>query len=180
MKIETLFSTKERIRILNRVIYKTGYISVNSIAREAKLSKGLISKYLKYLAKEGLLKRVDRKLLVKDSIKTRAVRIFLNLSMLDDSFFRKYRFVKGVGLYGSLARGTNTEDSDIDLWICTERASEEDMARLTASLKRRFGNVKPLYLTKEKINLLKRDDSVFYHSLVFGSILVYGGGIEAV
>ena len=180
MNIETLLSTKERIKTLSYIIYKSDYISVNKTAKDVKLSKGLISKYLDSLAKEGILKRADGKFLVRNSIQTKAIKILLNLNMFDNNLFKKYRFVRSAGLYGSLVKGANDENSDIDLWISVENAKEENLAKLTADLKRKFGNVKPLYLTKEKIRLLKKNDAVFHHSLIFGSIVIYGDGIEAV
>lgn len=180
MNIEILLSTKERIKILSHIIYKPEHISVNKVAREVTLSKGLISKYLDYLAKEGILNRVNGKFLVKNNIQSKAVKILLNLNMFDSNIFKKYRFVKSAGLYGSVVKGTNTQNSDIDLWILMNKVNEESLAKLTAGLKKRFGNVRPLYLTKEKIRLLKKDDTTFYHSLIFGSIIIYGDGIEAI
>ncbi len=180
MNIEILLSTKERIKILGHVIYKPEYISVNKVAKDVKLSKGLVSKYLDYLAKEGILNRVNGRFLVKSNIQSKAIKILLNLNMFDLDIFKKYKFVKSAGLYGSFVKGTNTQNSDIDLWILMNKVNEESLAKLTAELKKRFGNVKPLYLTKAKIQLLKKEDTTFYHSLIFGSIVIYGDGIEAI
>jgi len=180
MNIEKLFSTKERIEILSRVIYSADHLSVNRTAKDVKLSKSLVSKYFYSLTKEGVLKRSNGKFLVQNNIKTRAIRILLNLNIFDTDFFKKYKFVKSVGIYGSFVKGTNTEDSDIDLWIFIDRTKEESLAKLTSELKKTFGNVKPLYLTKEKIELLKKEDMTFYYSILFGSITLYGDGIEAV
>lgn len=180
MNIEKLLSTKERIKTLSYIIYKSEHISVNKVAKDVKLSKGLISKYLDSLTKEDILKRANGKFLVKNGIQTKAIRIFLNLNMFDVNFFKKYKFVKSAGLYGSLVKGTNTEDSDIDIWIFVENVDEDNLARLTAELGKTFGNAKPLYLTKEKFKILKKRDATFYHSLIFGSVIIYGDDIEAV
>ena len=155
-------------------------MSVKRVAKEVKLSKGLVSKYFNILARGGILRKSRGKFVVQDCIGTKATKILLNLNAFDSDFFKRYSFVKGAGLYGSFVKGTNTEDSDIDMWIVTEAAKEEGLAQLTAALKKKFGNVKPLYLTKEKTGLLKSRDNIFYHSLIFGSINVYGEGIEAV
>ena len=180
MNIETVFSTKERIKILNDIIYNTKYISVNKAAKNVKLSKGFVSKYFDSLVKEGILKRSKGKFLVQNNIMTKSIRIFLNLNMFDKEFFKKYKFIRSAGVYGSFTKGTNTEDSDIDLWILIEKTTEDKLAKLTNNLKKVFGNVKPLYLTEDKIKLLKNGDTTFYHSLIFGSIVVYGDGIEAI
>jgi len=180
MNINELLSTKERIKILRQVLYKTGPLSVNKIASEAKLSKGLVSKLLKMLVKAGIARRAKSKLLVQDSLKTRAIKILLNLDSFDARVFAKYLFVVSAGLYGSMVKGKNSEDSDIDLWVLVEDAKEEDLAKLTRELKAKHANIMPLYLTKKKLEALKKEDTVFYHSLVFGSITVYGEDLEAV
>jgi predicted nucleotidyltransferase len=180
MNIDIMLSTKERIKVLSHIIYKSDCISVNRVAKDVKLSKGLVSKYLDSLTKEGILKRAGTKFLVKDNIQTKAIKILLSLNKIDSHIFKKYRFVKSAGLYGSLTKGINTESSDTDLWLFIENTKEYNLARLTAELKKHFGNVRPLYLTKEKIKILKKEDTTFYHSLIFGSIVIYGDGIEAV
>jgi predicted nucleotidyltransferase len=180
MNIDVLFSTEERVRILNEVIFRLGPISVNEVAREAHVSKGLVSKYLNQLVKDNILEKKDGKFHVRDNINTKAVKILLNLSRFDTDLFERYDFVKGAGVYGSLVKGSNSEESDIDLWILTEMTSEESLATLTSELRGTFGDVRPLYLTKEKLELLKEADPLFYHSLIFGSITIHGGDLEEV
>ena len=88
---------------------------------------------------------------------------------------KKFSFVQAVGLYGSCAKGENTEDSDIDVWIKISNVSEEKLAALTSKLNKTTRNVRPLFLTDKKIEKAKKEDPLFYHSLVFGSIVLYGG-----
>jgi len=178
MNISALFSTRERIKILQHCLYKNEPLSVNVVARELKLSKGLVSKFFNILVKEGVMKKINSKFIVLDCAYVRAIKIFLNLTSFKSSIFKKYAFVRSAGIYGSVVKGENTEDSDIDIWVVIERLDEEEMAKLTHELKAKYGKVKPLYLTKEKIEILKKTDPVFYHSLVFGSITIYGECIE--
>lgn len=180
MNIHKLLSTKERVKILKLVLYRTGSMSVTDVAKRLKLSKGLVSKFFDILVKEHILKKTNTEFKVQDNLSTSAVKILLNLESFDAKLFKKFPFVKGAGLYGSFAKGRNTEESDIDLWVLIDSTAEENLAKLTKELKEKYGNIKPLYLTKEKVKVLKKDDTVFYHSLVFGSINVYGEEIEAV
>lgn len=180
MNIPKIFSTKERLEILKFVIYKTESLNVNKVASELKLSKGLVSKFFDILIKEGTLKRTGNKFLVQDNNNTRAIKILLNLDSFDTKIFNKYKFVKSAGIYGSFVKGKNTEESDIDVWILIEKTKEENLAKLTNDLKKRYKNIKPLYLTEEKLKTLKKEDTFFYYSLVFGSITTYGEEIETI
>lgn len=180
MNINELLSTKERIKILRQALYKTEPLSVNKIAGEVNLSKGLVSKLLEMLVKAGIARRTNSKLFIQDSLKTKAIKILLNLESFDARIFTKHRFVVSAGLYGSMVKGKNTEDSDIDLWVFVKDAREEDLAKLTRELKEKHAKIKPLYLTRKKFEALKKEDAVFYHSLVFSSLTAYGDDLEAI
>lgn len=180
MNLDELFSTKERVKIMGFVLYETEPLKVNRVASVLKLSKGLISKFFSILKKEGVLSKKGNNIFIRENTGVKAVKILLNLNSFDTNLFRRYPFAKSAGIYGSYVKGENTKDSDIDIWILIEKAKEDDLARLTNELKRIYRNIKPLYLTKEKINLLKKQDSLFYNSLVFGSITLFGENLEQI
>ena len=172
--MEKIFSTKERIKILKAIIFSEKPISVNAVAANLKLSKGLVSKYLDVLLKESIVKKSNGKYLIDDSSSTKGVKILLNIQATDIGTFKKYDFVEAVGLYGSCAKGENTEGSDADLWLKIKDVTDDKIAPLTAELNKKVKSVKPLFLTVKKIEKMKKDDELFYHSLVFGSIVLYG------
>jgi len=172
--MKSIFSTKERIKILKAVIFSEQSISVNVVAARLKISKGLVSKYLDVLLREGIAKKSNGKYLIVNSPITKAAKILLNITGIDVGIFKKFDFVEAVGLYGSCAKGDNTDESDVDLWIKIKDVSDEKAASLTAQMNRKIRNVKPLFLTTEKIEKMKKDDELFYHSLSFGSIVIYG------
>ena len=172
--MEDIFSTKERIRILESIIFKESNISVNSIASQLKLSKGLISKYFEILSKEGIVKKTEGKAFITDSSFVKGIRILFNMKNVNPKIFKKYPFVKSAGIYGSCAKGENIEDSDVDLWIRVKDTDEDRLASLTSELNKKIKNVKVLFLTNGKIEKLRKEDPLFYHSLVFGSLIVYG------
>ena len=76
--------------------------------------------------------------MVQNGVNTRAVKILLNLNLFYTYLFKKYDFIKGAGIYGSYVKGTNTEDSDIDLWIVTEKTSEEDLEKIYRRTEEKF------------------------------------------
>jgi predicted nucleotidyltransferase len=172
--MESLFSTSQRIKILGAVIFRTGSVSVNNIASQLGLSKGLVSKYFQILLKEQILKNEKGKLVVADNASVKAVKILLNLRRIDTRIFSKYPFVTAVGLYGSCARGENTEDSDVDLWVRVKDVEETKIASLTSEINKKIKNAKLLFLSDKKIEKLRKEDIMFYHSLSFGSIILYG------
>lgn len=172
--MESLFSTSQRIKILETVIFRTDSVSVNNIASQLGLSKGLISKYFQILLKEQILKKKKGKLVVADKASVKAVKILLNVRRIDTRIFGKYPFVTAVGLYGSCARGENTEDSDVDLWVRVKDVEESKIASLTSEINKKIKDAKLLFLNDKKIEKLRKEDIMFYHSLSFGSIILYG------
>ena len=178
MNIYSVFSTSQRIKILQKMIYSSNPISVNKTAKELKLTKGLVSKYFNLLVSQKILKRYNNKFLVLNNLFVKSIKILLSINVFNLSIFRKYPYIEGVGLYGSCANGTNIEDSDIDLWIKIKKTEEAKLSKLTNELKRKNEKIKILFLNQEKIKKLKKEDPLFYHSLVFGSIILYGEEIE--
>ena len=171
--MEKIFSTKQRIKILQAIIFKTGNISVNNTANQLRLSKGLVSKYFDILAKMGILRKINGKLRITDSSLVKGIKILLNIKNIDLNIFKRFPFVRSVGLYGSCAKGENIEDSDIDLWMKVSNVSEEKLASLTSRVNKEIKNIKPLFLTDKKIEKAKKEDPLFYHSLAFSSIIIY-------
>jgi predicted nucleotidyltransferase len=169
-----IFSTKERIKILNYIILNKNLLSVNTIASNLGLSKGFVSLYFSVLEKDGIIKKVNEKYQIVDSGMIRAIRILLTIANIDISIFRKYSFIKSVGLYGSCTKGENTEESDIDIWVKMDDVGDEKIASLTSNISKRIENAKLLFLTDKKLEKIKKDDELFYHSLIFGSIILYG------
>jgi len=179
MNLSELLSSEERTRILKDVICLDGPIIASPIARKLKISKSLLSVYLKILENNRIIVRKDGKVFIDDNVYVRALKVLLVLNGFDTALFSKYKFIKGIGLYGSCARGENTKDSDIDIWVRIEKTPELKLAGFLKEMKAQNENFKILFLTDEKINALRESDNVFFNSLIFGSILIYGENLEA-
>ncbi|MGM0367089.1 MAG: nucleotidyltransferase domain-containing protein [Actinomycetota bacterium] len=169
-----IFSTPERLKIIKYVIFKEGPLSVNAVADDLNLSKGLVSKYLELLLQEKITSRSKGKYLITDSAITKAIKIFLNISEIEVELFKKFKFVKSVGLYGSCAKGENTENSDIDIWLLVDDVEDGKVASLSSAISKKIKNAQSIFLTEKKLEKIKKDDELFYHSLSFGSIIIYG------
>ena len=174
MELSRIFSSRERIKILKNIIFRESEFGVNEIAKEVKLSKGLVSKYFDILVKEKILGKKKRKYYVKSNVPVKSLKILLNLTKIDPKIFKKYKFVKAAGIYGSCVKGTNSESSDVDLWIKVSNLNQKSIPKLTSELKKRVENIKILVLDDEKLERLKKEDPLFYYSLYFGSVLIFG------
>ncbi len=168
-----LLSSTERIKLLQEVIYKKEKLSVSNISRKLKISKGLISKYLALLKKESITKNCK---INHSHPNTKALKIFLNLQIIPPKMFKKYPETLSVGIYGSAAKGEDTEESDLDIYVFINKS--QNLASLSQELKKICPKVKPLFLNKDKFNLIKEENPLFYHSLIFSSITIYGEKLE--
>lgn len=183
MNISDIISTPERVKILDYILEDpTRRISVTGVARELNLSKGLVSQYLHMLRESNISVKVEDKRfhINAENPSVRALKILLNLNKLNIDKIQKIKGLKGIGMYGSWAKGTNTKESDVDIWIKVKKhPSEEKIAKASAELGKRIGyDVRILVLSPERIERLKKEDPIFYHSLVFGSISLWGEELE--
>ncbi|MDD3626525.1 MAG: nucleotidyltransferase domain-containing protein [bacterium] len=172
--MEKIFSTQERVKILKEIVFKSGEIGVSKIASQLELSKGLVSKYFGILSEKGILEKEGTKHFVTDNTLVRGIKILLNISGIPVNLFRKYSFITAAGLFGSCAKGENTEDSDFDLWVFYKNAKPEDLARFSSEFSKYFNNLNILFLTSGKLKEIKDKQNLFYNSLLFSSIIILG------
>lgn len=176
--ISQLFKTQERLKILHEALLSRT-ITVTEISKDTGVSKGLVSRYLNEMKEEGLLERKGRNYYQINQPITRAIKVFLNLNILRWNEITA-EWIESAALYGSWASGTNTEESDVDIWIKTgENPSEDELNLLYKNLKiQTASEVNILILTPEKLESIKKTDPPFYHSLQRNSLLLEGELIE--
>jgi len=154
-------------------------VKVTAVAKQLHASKGHVSEVIKKLKEDGLIK--DGVVNLGDPY-VRSLRVTVNLSKIKESGIItaiKKLHVDSAGLYGSWANGTNTEGSDVDIWIKTgNRIRAIDIAGLSRHVGGSL-HVEPqiLVLDQEKLKRLKEDNPIFYFTLLFGSIILAGEGI---
>ncbi len=179
MNIWRILSSKERVETLEFILEKE-VIGVEEVATSLKRSKGFVSQFLRLLEKEGILKKQRRKYFVlHEAPEVRAIKIMLNMIKLQKSLVkRRKEWMVSVGIYGSFSKGTNREDSDVDVWIRVEKRPEErEIAAIERELSEELEKpVHILILTPERIERIKKDDPVFYCELV-NSFVIWGEGV---
>jgi predicted nucleotidyltransferase len=173
-----LFKTEERAKVLRYAMFRNSFIC-SEVSRATGVTKGLVSRYLRLLEEYGLLQKDGRKYSAHDGAHSRAIKLLLNLEKIDLSTL-SLGSARGLGLYGSWARGTNHQESDLDVWIRADSLpAESELARLQKDLSWQVDcEVNLLVLTPEKLERLKREDKPFYNSLVMGSVTLKGESLE--
>lgn len=172
---------REKGRILEYILDNPSKpIKVRGLAKELKVSPAYVSRSLKLFGKLRIIR--DGKVDLSSPL-TRALKTLVNIKRLVDNrvdeVLQKLGAL-GAGVYGSWASGTNTEDSDVDIWIKTDKhPGELKVASVSAEIRSLLKkNVQILVLTPGRLEGLRASDPSFYYSLVFGSIVLYGEHIE--
>ncbi len=172
--LSELFKTPERWNILHEVFLRNE-IRVTEISKDTNTSKGLVSRFLKEMEKEGLLLRKGLKYYNKNTSLVKAIKVMLNLNILKWEEISP-SWAQSAALYGSWASGTNTDESDVDIWIKTDKApSTHKLTQLYKKIRNRTSSeIHILILTPEKLEDIKLNDPPFYDSLKNNSLVLEG------
>jgi predicted nucleotidyltransferase len=176
MNIWRVMSSKKRVETLAFIIERE-FVGVEETAKLLGRSKGFVSQFFNLLEEEGILKKERRKYKVLlDSPNVRAIKILLNIAKITEAL-EKHRkgWMTSVGIYGSFAKGENTKDSDLDVWIVVDEYPEErEIARVGREISDEIGkHAHLLILTKKRIERLRKEDPIFYCELL-NSFVVWG------
>ncbi|MEW5996905.1 MAG: nucleotidyltransferase domain-containing protein [Candidatus Micrarchaeota archaeon] len=174
MRTNLLLSTKERVEIVKETVFSPEPVTVSGIAKKTGISKSAVSGLLGLMVKEKIMGRKGLAFVPLQTPQAVAVRLLFNVSAFEPGLF-SYPFVKAAGLYGSWAKGANTSESDVDIWVRVERAKTDELASMRRRIADAFPRAKVLFLDGEKIRSIREKNPLFYNSLAFGSIMLYGG-----
>ncbi len=171
INILKIFS-ESNVRILKLVAEHDG-LHIREIAEKAGINPATAHGAIKLFEEMGFVseKRIKNRKAVfinKESIILGKIKSLLNIfEILNSRSFKSLEKYGTVGIYGSFARGEDTAESDIDLWLYSNK--KQDLMKLkaiTRELEKRFGKeVKLLVLDDEKIKKIKKDDPEFYFRL---------------
>jgi len=176
MNMNKVYSTPERERILRYLLYNQGEKTMREIAKEAKVSPAQVHKYLRILEKAGVAKGT----VLLENPNVHAIRLAQNLEGLEKAGLvgmlrKKIPGVRGVGIFGSWARGTNLEKSDIDVWVRVGKEPEVlKAAEVRKELEKKLGaGVDLVFLDEKRLKGHMEKNPVFYFSLHY-SIVLWG------
>jgi len=179
MVAEKMFSSPERLKVVELLLFRPETVlKVREIAKKVRVSPALVSGTITLLKKAKIIRgsKVDYFHPVAKSLK-----IMLNIEKLESiKLIQKARSLfkdcTGIGLYGSWANGTNTKDSDLDLWIKSDKESAEKVSELRRIFKRLGIEANIIMLTEKRMEKLKENDFVFY-CMLYNSFILWGEGL---
>lgn len=174
VRLSDLCKTPARVALL-RTVLEHPTMSVSAIVARHGATKGMVSRYLSMLEAEGILVRDGRGYRLVESPSVVAIRRLLNILILTHAVPLP-EWAWGIGVFGSWGRGTNTEGSDLDLWVAAQEVPPaEMMGRLRMTIRDAIHTeVHILLLTPERIQQMREKDQPFYESLVESMITIRG------
>jgi predicted nucleotidyltransferase len=152
------------------------------LAKRTSLSQKAVALSLKELEEKGILKSKTKGNIKNYSLnlKNRNLKdIIIQIEIFKKlEFLKKYRFLKEifngdnrvVGIFGSYAKGTETKDSDIDLFIIGEELKQDydkkgELFDLEISIK---------YFRKKEFKKLLREKNNLVKEIVKNHVLISG------
>jgi len=118
MDISQLVSRKERLVLFEYLLYHPfEEIVPNRLAKKVGVSRSQAHKYVNILRKAGLVKGKT----LQETPMLQSLRALINVVRLEKAgvgsmLERHFPKMKGWGVFGSWAFGTNSEASDLDIW----------------------------------------------------------------
>jgi len=171
--MENVFFKTNTQKVLNFLAkHPTKFLLASEIRKKLKLSRAGIHSALQELLKKGLVQRKQKGKAYVYQIKSevtalKQVKVLDSIIKLQSLVKKLSPLVDKVILFGSCARGEDTEDSDIDLLIITH-----DKGGVKEKLKQftKF-RLKPIIKTPVEFANLEKKDPSFYLEVVRGIIL---------
>ncbi len=162
MRIFDLLGRKSPNRILRLFLERpTAELQIKDIVASTKLAKLSVLKWAKELAKQKILAthligRTTLYRLNKDNPSVRQLRLLYNVDYTDSKISAADA---QVFLYGSFARGDNTEKSDIDLLVIGNDRS------IIKKLKSADERIKVSFYTPIEWSMAARRDKAFFDNV---------------
>lgn len=156
--LESLFRSRAQVLILKLLfLNSSSEFHANDMARKTGLAPSTIAKEMPVIQNIGLVLRRTQGNLVFYKLNNQSViynelkRIFLKFEMLDEIISRDLpkEKIKYALIYGSFAKGTESQSSDIDLLVIGD-VNEDALLRSISKTERTIGREINYLLWKEK------------------------------
>ncbi|MDD5163147.1 MAG: nucleotidyltransferase domain-containing protein [Candidatus ainarchaeum sp.] len=154
--------------------------SIRGLAASIKISPGSAREALGFMEKKGIvtLKIIGKTHQYRADLENplcRQWKVLFNLDFIADSklvdgLLEKIPSIQTILLYGSFAKGTNDEKSDLDLLVIAHKTSKMDFGFLNKT--RKEINISLLSLNEWKKKALQ--DRVFYENVIYDSVVLHG------
>lgn len=158
--------TKTNVKIIKMIDREN--LHLRDIADKLKVSPGSVHKLVSILKKEKIVKETTHKNRINISLDrnnpiARELKEVINFNdIINSPAYKKLKKTGNTGFYGSYANGTNDNNSDLDLWVKTEK-KEIEIRPVIRELENQLNvKINPLLLTKSKIESLKKHDPEFH------------------
>ncbi len=168
------------ITVVRDIVRRRDEFSIRDIARTLHMSTSTSKASLDFLLSQNILSKrpVGKSLLfrVKNSFITKQIKILCSLSEINSSgiieeIIEKNKDILSIVVYGSVARGEDDENSDIDILILSRKKKVLPILQKEKLLKRELTILKYTYTEwKEKAE----KDKVFYDAVVMDGISLFG------
>ena len=170
-KLINALMEKNSLRLLKVFLFKPGaQMYQNEVIRMSGLSKNTGMKLLDLFARHGMLnesRKGNLKLfsLIETHPAVIQLKVLIDVSELYEALNKFSGKEFEVYLFGSSARGEDTEDSDIDLLIIG-KISNETLGKLEASVRNQLNrDVNPIIKNPYEYSKLYQTDKAFYENL---------------
>ena len=167
-----LFS-KTEFKVLEFISCKSSELYEREIAVGAKVSPASANLILNRFSKNGLVKKVRRGRMSfyqanVDNPVLRQFKVFATIRNLEKVVKQASEFSSRIVLFGSCALGTNTDKSDVDLFVLSREKNE------VKNILRNYPNIQAIVLNSVEYAALKEKDKAFFERINAG-IELYGG-----
>ena len=168
------------ITVAKGILRKTSDIGIRDLSRELNIGASTTKTWLDYMHSQGLLTKrtLGKNILFRaqDTYLTRSVKILYTLSEIHNSglvqeLTSRIRPIFSILLFGSTAKGTDDEKSDLDILIISRKRPDLTDLRAERMLSREVSFVS--YTYDEWKNKAKMD-RLFYENVIHCCIPLYG------
>lgn len=168
------------IKVIKKILREGGGFGIREVARNTSVSVSSVKEALDFLLSQNILekKQVGRGYLfnIKDNFLTRSIKILYSLTEINSSgivqeIIKKNPEILSIILYGSVAKGKDDNNSDIDLLIISRKKTRIPVLQSERLLSREISITSYTYNQwREKAE----KDRTFYYNVILDCIQLFG------